>query len=636
MVWLIVLPILMIGAFFLFMYLSNSQHREEDDSELIGKSFKELEKVIKDGIYSSMSSAVVDTGLDMEDTAAIIRERTAQRTNIQNACSGDPGARRATKMIVRKAMGDALDKNKKSIDHYIVFDVNGDVKPRTAFETLLYVLSDHYELKHEAKESWELVANKTNGFDKMIRRFEKEYSGFNDIITSDMILNLYEKINPQLSNDDKCAIAEQIIFSDLFGLKIIDSLNYQTDGVEELQIGVNGLAKKLYDSEEEVRGIAKNVRCAKDSIYVLYHGRLIWLDFLRFENDAELKGCINNLIVNCNSGELTEKTPKIVTYTDDGRRISVARPPVSDAFVAYVRKFNNTSNVELEDLYPGENNKLLVGALTNVARTCCNICLSGEMGSGKTTTTRAIARKTANFPIGTIEMESFELNARQYFPDRNVIALRVYEEQDEESVMAFARKTTRPLWIVGEITSPKMANLSIDLSQMSKQVIITCHNSTTLDLINTFKNGKLTHGGFTNVMMAQKEAIAALRFDIQVINKRGDRYIGYIHEIVPITPKDNESDSFYIASILEYDPDTRTYIPVCRPSHAAYEKAKLNLSEEEYNAFTQYFDTYFADKPYADEAAENPTILMTAEDVVNQFRDASWYFPKNEDDDFDE
>ncbi len=634
MVWLIILPLVLLALGFLVFQYGNERHAKDEDEEQTKKSFKALERAIKDEIYRSMSSTIIDTGLDMEETAAIIRDRTAQRINVQNACSGDPGARKSTKMIVGKALGDELEKRSKTIDYYITFDKDKNVLPRVAFETLLYTMSSYYVGKKKKGFTSDEMLSKTDAFDNLIRKY-----GPLDEITADTILNIYDKENPDLSDEDKNAIAEQIIFSDLFGLKIIDSLNYQTVGVEEIQLGTNGLAKKLYDSDEEIRGIAKNVMSAKDSIYVQHRGRLIWLKFLGFSTEAEMNSCLNNLIANCNAGELTEATPHILTKTPDGRRIAEAMPPFSDAYTGFIRKFNSLQVVNLERLYSRPADRILVEVLSAIAKSCCNICISGIMGSGKTTAARALIQKTANFPVGTIEVDSMEINMRQYFPERNVIALLVYDTVDEDDALAFARKTTRPLWIVGEITSPKTANMAIDLNQISEQLIFTCHNSTTPELVNTFQTGKLNFGGFKNEVLAQREAVAALCFDIQVVNKRGDRHIKYIHQIVPIEPDGANGSDYYVASIMEYDEETKDYKAICKPSHDVFKKAKDKLSKDEYLEFETVFDRYFDGKPYADDVAANPALLLTEDDERDEFRSTSWYMPQSQlemldDDDF--
>ena len=628
MVLLIILPLLLLALLLFVLYYGNKRRVKNEDEEQTNRSLRALERSIKDGIYRSMSSVIIDAGLDMEHTAEIIRDRTAQRINVQNACSGDPGARKSTKLIVGKALGDELEKRNKNIDYYITFNKDQNVLPRTAFETLLYTMSTHYISKKNGVVSDEMLS-KTDAFENMMKKYSAEFDGL-DIITEDTILNIYDKENPDLSEEDKRAIAEQIIFSDLFGLKIIDSLNYQTVGVEEIQIGTNGLAKKLYDSDEEIRGISKKTMSAKDSIYVQYRGRLKWLKFLSFSNDAEMVSCLNNLIANCNAGELTEANPHILTKTPDGRRIAEAMPPFSDAYVGFIRKFNSLQVVNLEKLYSRPADKVLVETIEAIAMSCCNICISGIMNAGKTTAARCLIQKTANFPMGTIEVDSYEINVRQYFPERNVAAFLVYDNVDEDAALAFARKTTRPVWVVGEITSPKTANMAIDLNQICEQLIFTCHNSTTPELVNTFQTGKLNFGGFKNEVLAQREAVAALCFDIQVVNKHGDRHIKYIHQIIPIAPEHFEDSGYYVASIMEYDEETKDYKAICKPSHDVFKKAKEKLTKEEYERFESIFNRHFENKPYADDVAADPTLLFTAEDERDEFRSASWYIPQEE------
>jgi pilus assembly protein CpaF len=642
---IVIIPLVLIAAGAGYYFFSIRNVNNTENIEVRDRNLSALEQRIKDDIFRSTSSGILGSGLTLEATIELIKIRSSQRESLRNAGSGNIGARKSAKRMVRAALEAELKRQHCDIDRYIEFNLSNGMEPRTMHEVLMYTMCTEYQNKlHGNTPSVEAVGFMT--LTELDRKMRNQNDAFANMVHKYNIRNqideiklteIYEKEKIVLSDDEKMDIATQIIFSDLFGLRIIDSLNYQMVGLEELQLGTNGVATKLYNVDEEVNGISNAIKTAKDSVSVMFEGRLIWLSYLGFNTEVEYMNCIDTTIANTGAGDLTEATPNILTQTVDNRRIQATISPKSDAPICMIRKFDNIPETNIYKLYSvrtdnPRDTELVIGGLIQIAHSFHTTAIIGPMGAGKTTGLRVIGMQTPNnYAIGSVEYYSFELNMRKYCPDRNVVAFKIYGSSDEDETLAMTKKTTRPIWMIGEVTQPKMANMAVEMSKTSF-LLFTAHYTDAESLLRAFVTAKTTVGGY-NPSAALEEVVHALHFNVEIMNKDGNRYINRITEIVPTT----SVKKYEIVEMLSYDPDKKEYVIGCKPSHAVFDRAKLMLSDDDYRAFVEYYDKYYDGKYYADEVAENPDLLKAPVEEVDEFADASWIADgANDDEDLDE
>lgn len=488
---------------------------------------------------------------------------------IRNCCSGHYGARDTV-----------LDLIYKLLDEYcitgIAFNNPGQMTARQQWETLIYYFDKQAENK---------------GFELLCGKYGWNKPG--QIISKAEVEHAYLDLKVELSEEDKKHIISRLIFADTIGLGIIDTLNAQKGYIEEIQIGMSGGVERQYDYKAALREQRQGNCLYREGVHVMAGGCTIRITAVSFETEEEIQRVLRNLIKDAGE-ELTKKNPMIVADTLDGRRVSVSRPPVTDAWVGLIRKFDTVQELTLEKLYQGyPEEKILPVLLRQLIRSGRNIAITGEMASGKTTLFRAcLAETPKGMNIRVIEADSFELNVRRVLPDANAVTMRVTEQTPAEEVLAFARKTTGQIFAIGEINSASMAAMAMDLSKIASQMFFSAHYIATEHMIADFVNAKLCVGGYSEEVLAELDVVRCLGFDIHLCVKQGRRYVQYINEIVPKIRRDSVNRTTYqIRMIYQYDEKKEQGVVVNTPSEITYDRARQSLGKEAYSEFVKFFGT---------------------------------------------
>lgn len=526
------------------------------------------------------------TGITLFDTELEEELRNNQEEHrrivskcIRSCCSGNFGAKEMVREIIRNYLLDELCLQQTELEKIIPFSTPQNMSPWQMLETIIFYLD---------KESSE------HGFLLLNERYDfcKEQRGGGYVVTEEKLRQIYQKINPVLTVSDQCMILSQLLFACTAGLGVIDTLNQQKGCIEEIQIGMSGRLEQRYDYKEELFGHKQNVLFSRDGVHVLVKGCTVWLKFLSFGTDEEVQRVLRNLIKDSQAGELTKNHPMIVVDTMDGRRVSVSRPPMTDAWIGLIRKFDTICEVSLEKLYRGYSEEtLLVGLLRLLVRSGRNIAITGEMASGKTTLFRAcLVEARRDFNIRVVEADSFELNVRGFLPNANCLTMRVTEKTPAEDVLAFARKTTGQIFAIGEINSAAVAAMAMDLSKIASQLFFSAHYITTEHMIADFVNAKLCVGGYSEEILAELDVVRCLGFDIHLKAKQGRRYVQFINEIVPVRrTEERKGKTYEIRPVYYFDEEKEQGILVNCPDDITFQKARQLLSKEEYQEFCEFF-----------------------------------------------
>ena len=533
-------------------------------------SIRELQNLVQDMLNEYTGNTLGDIGLEeglkknQEE-----RRRTISRS-IRLCCSGNYGAREAVKELIRSYLAEQLRVEEQLIRKAIPFDTPKNMSAWQQLETLLL----YYDKIEEDK-----------GFYWLCEAFGWNKPGM--VVSEEEVQRAYMLVKPELSGAEELMVLSQLLFSRTVGLGIIDSLNYQKGFIEEIQIGMSGRPEQQYDYKEELSG-KRRENFSRDGVHVMAGGSTIWLKCLSFETEAELQRVLRNLVKESKGGELTKNHPMLVVDTVDGRRISVSRPPMTDAWVGLIRKFDTVKEVSLKNLYRGyPEEELLPDLLKQLVKSGRNIAITGEMASGKTTLFRACLIETQkNMNIRVIEVESFELNVRSFMPGANTMTMRVTEQTPADEVLAFARKTTGQIFAIGEINSASVASMAMDLSKIASQLLFSAHYITTEHMIADFINAKLCVGGYSEEALAEHEVVRCLGFDVHLKVRRGRRYVSYINEIVP-----TEKRGYHIRPIYVFDEDKEQGVLLNAPGRISYERAKQLLEKEDYMEFFRFFES---------------------------------------------
>lgn len=348
-------------------------------------------------------------------------------------------------------------------------------------------------------------------------------------ITEKDISEIYEKEHIVLNNAEVMDVICGEIYEG-FGHGVIDTL--RDCRLEGISGGAAGIPEHVFRYEENVVGHSAG-DYAHDSVFVMNNGVTIRLSFLSFGSEQELRRVTKAMLRFEAPGELSYYRPYMVNDMKDGSRVFACRPPFSESWAFFVRKFDTVEEKKVEELIVGDGAEQIIAAIKYFVRGGLHIAVTGAQGSGKTTLMKAMVRYISPKYNLRIEESVFELWMRKEFPRRNILTFQETESVGSAEALDAFRKTDGNCLMMGEIGNIQSAALMIELSQVSEQQLFTHHAMTTEKLLGYFRNALLRTGTYSDERMAQEQVSEA--FDIHVLCERdlnGKRYIKQISEIV--------------------------------------------------------------------------------------------------------
>ena len=349
-------------------------------------------------------------------------------------------------------------------------------------------------------------------------------------ITADEIERIFEQTSFSFSEEERDELLCDAVYEG-FGHGIIDRLrDCRLDGVSG---GVAGLPEQFFRYEQELDGSAMGSH-SYDSVFVMFRGITVRLSFLSFESEAELRRVTKALLRFEAPGELSYYRPYMVNDMKDGSRVFACRPPFSESWAFFVRKFDSAEQKRPEKLILGKGAETLVEALRYFVGGGLHVAITGTQGSGKTTLLKALVGYINPKYNLRIEESVFELWMRKEFPRRNILTFRETDSVSLTEGLDAFRKTDGNCLMMGEIGTIQVAALMIELSQVSEQQLFTHHAMSTEKLIGYFQNALLRTGAFSDERLAKEQVTEA--FQIHVLCEKdlsGRRYIKSVTEILP-------------------------------------------------------------------------------------------------------
>ncbi len=348
-------------------------------------------------------------------------------------------------------------------------------------------------------------------------------------ITAEDVHRMYEGESLLLTDREVMELICDEVYEG-FGHGVIDRL--RDCRLEGISGGVSGVPEQFFRYEDELCGdFAGNH--AYDSIFVMFRGNTVRLSFLSFACEGELRRVTKSLLRYEALGELSYYNPYMVNDMKDGSRVFACRPPFSESWAFFIRKFDSIEEKKPEDLIVGEGAEEVIGALKGFVGGGLHVAITGPQGSGKTTLLKALVRYINPKYNLRIEESVFELWMRKEFPYRNILTFRETESVNSTEGLDAFRKTDGNCLMMGEVGNIQAASLMIELSQVSEQQLFTHHAMSTEKLLGYFRNALLRTGTYSDERMAQNQVAEA--FDIHVLCEKdlsGKRYIKEITEII--------------------------------------------------------------------------------------------------------
>ncbi len=223
-----------------------------------------------------------------------------------------------------------------------------------------------------------------------------------------------------------------------------------------------------------------------------------------------------------------------VNEMKDGSRVVVVRPPFSESWAFFVRKFD-IPNASLEQLVTGDNAELPIQLLSYLMKGSRITSITGSQGSGKTTLLMAMVGHI--YPTYTLRVQemAFELHLRNIYSRRNILSFRETERVTGQEGLDVQKKTDGTVNILGEVASDGVASWMIQMSQIASLFTVFTHHAKTFkDLVFSLRNSLLKSGVFQNEYIAEQQVVQTINFDIHMKrDASGNRYIERITECIP-------------------------------------------------------------------------------------------------------
>lgn len=493
-----------------------------------------------------------------------IHQRAELRRALKDCANGSSGDKRFVKNLMAELLIHGYGLNEKIVDTVMPFS-----RPE------LFSIQDQFEIifyQYQQKFGADALSRLLDTYDLAEMRYSQQ--GEEDgsyLVTAEDIRYIYDCEYRPLSFLEKVDIIVQRIYQHYKGFSVIDDIRDQRiDGVSG---GVSGMpeggipASSDWPSDGYVfEQTTMPTANSYESVWIFYKGKTIHLSFLSFGSERELKRVCQNIYKYNYPGQLSEANGYKVNEMKDGSRVVVVRPPFSESWAFFVRKFDIQS-ASLEQLIKGQNADFPIQLLSYLMKGSRITAITGAQGSGKTTLLMAMVKHIyASYTLRVQEM-AFELHLRSIYSRRNILSFRETDHISGQQGLDLQKKTDGTVNILGEVASDEVAAWMIQMSQVASLFTIFTHHAKTFrDLVFSLRNSLLKTGVFQHEGIAEEQVVHVINFDVHLKrDAEGRRYIERITECVPRDPDhtdagSNASTSYSYRHVMEYQ--NGSYIPM--------------------------------------------------------------------------
>ena len=610
---LIVVSLIAVVLILFSMYQKSKGQQEiieEDDFGSIDKVVEavklEMVEIIKDD-YS--------LGLTEAEFNALYKRKARIQEALRNCVFGIDSAKIIVIELIRTFIAENIPID--TVEELLGLSEGQDPSDHVKFEILMY----RYKKKY-GKGALSAWIDKNN--------FARERTGVDAdgggessyFIDIEELYMSYDEEDIHLNNDEKIDVLAVLVYQLYKGFGIVDTLREMD--VNGFNMGTSGSI--LSNINKSKAGIMK----ATNAVWLYYQGKYIHLRFMNFGTEEELKRIIQLLVRWGNPGPLTAKRGYMVNTMYDKSRILALRPPASEYWAIFVRKFS------LSDVSPkalivkpytkrGDLPMALIEFLMRGQVTCG---VTGRQGSGKTTLMSSIIRFiNPRYTIRVLEMAP-ELYLRELYPTRNILSVQETTTVTAAELQDALKKSDAAVSIVGEVATDIIAARMIQMGQVASIFTIFSHHANTpKDLVFALRNSLVNAGGFSNMSTAERQVIDVVKCDIHLdYTPDGKRYIERVSEIVPLAEgvpypdvdknnldyskavldreyyeRSTDRVSFYSHDILKYDVSTHTYYVADRFSPALESKMRSVMTPETLKAYDKFIFANWGRRPPSDE-----------------------------------
>ena len=516
------------AAAFLVMYLPGRRKNRER-----GPGPKDLGELCS-GVRDRIDAMIVDPDPANE------KERAHLMRAVRDACLGDQSEREYLKDRIKTMIIDMTGDRYGRGDLFIPFD---DPDRMSALE-----MFEHLYMQFASEGGRDVFARMINAF------------GWKDlnVITAADIGKAYAD-GAKANYNSMLDTLVQRVYELLYGHDCADLIISDTS-VDGVSAGVGGRTRLDWDYLCALEDKGDTASRSYDTVYCVFGGRTVRLKFLSFGNEAALERVVKNIYRYNPRAALSQKDPVIHSTMKDNSRVMVSRPPVSDGYAFYVRKYRSSSPADISSLLVHEGADEVIGILTELVKTEQSFCISGNTGGGKTTLLKAlVAYIDPLYSIRVVE-SSFELDLNNLYPERNIHMLQERGDFSIYDAITATKKMDTDVLLIGEVNEPKVAGAFIQISQSgSRMAITTLHHETTKKLIEYMRNALMCEFGITDAAVAEKQVVDSIGFDVHMVrDKDGSHYVERITRIIPTGS--GQAPFYELEDLAVFDREKQRYV----------------------------------------------------------------------------
>jgi len=574
---------------------------------------------IKDKFNDYLKTNLYEMNLTKEEFAKRMQNKSQLRVGLKNCTYGDINAKNYIKDYIRDILVKSYKIDDSNINKIINFDNSKELTVQDKFEITMYM----YKKKYGYRALEKMLLEEHQGLDQTLDKPKyNEYGQPMYVIRADEIETIYNNEIKKIKKfEDKLSIVVQRIYQLYKGYGVIDEIrDMKIDGVSG---GVSGIPSTFYQETDFNSEMITSLPSSYDSVWIFFKGKTIHLSFLSFGTEHELMRVCKNIYRYNNPGQLSESNGYKVNEMKDGSRVVTVRPPFSESWAFFVRKFDSADNKEPEELIKDKNKSLPISFIKWLITGCRITAITGSQGSGKTTLLMSIIKFiNPTFTLRIQEM-AFELHLRKLYPYRNILTFRETLTVSGQEGLDLQKKTDGSVNILGEVADAKVASWMIQMALVASEfTMFTHHAKTAVDLVIALRNCLLQTGVFSNEKVAEKQVADVVNFDVHMRKDiNGHRYIERITEIIPL------------AQDIDYPEDYKKM-----NNHEEIQDRFLDTKKEFYSRVTdrKVFDTrdiivwdngeYKAKKPITKNSYDAMTKNMNKEEIsiFDSFLKENW------------
>ncbi|MCR5431633.1 MAG: CpaF/VirB11 family protein [Lachnospiraceae bacterium] len=530
MIFLITLIAVGAATIFLVMYLP--ERKKNRDREPPPNSMEELCERVRSRI----------NGLILDPRDESDEERTHIMRAVREACLGDRSEREYLKDRIKSMIIEMTGDRYGRGTLFIPFDEPERMSPLLMFEHMYICIAANCG---------------RDVFAGMVSQYGWEGKS---IITSGDIRKAYGLSEGNGGYNEMLDTLVQRVYEILYGHDCTDLLINDTS-IDGVSAGVGGRTRLDYDYISELESGNEDISSRSfDTVYCVFEGRTVRLKFLSFGNGAALERVVKNIYRYNSRAALSQKDPVIHATMKDNSRVMVSRPPVSDGYTFYVRKYRSSSPADIRTLLVHNGAEDVIEILTTLVRTEQSFCISGNTGGGKTTLLKSlVAYIDPLYSIRVVE-SSFELDLNNLYPERNIHMLQERGDFSIYDAITATKKMDTDVLLIGEVNEPRVAGAFIQISQSgSRMAITTLHHESTKKLIEYMRNALMCEFGITDAAVAEKQVVDSIGFDVHMVRDTQGRH--YVERITRIIPLEASGPPFYeLKDIIVFDPVRSCYV----------------------------------------------------------------------------